>query len=340
MTEPREIIKGLWTFPIALPDNPLRCLNCYAVKDPSGGRELLVDTGFYRPECLDDLMHGIEFLHLRPENTDVFLTHLHPDHVGNAAYLERLGFSIVMGALDYDLHSMGPDVRWAENMNLLCAEGLSPDMFNRMRKNDSSVVYTSGMFKARKVYNGDRLQYGDFSFECMLTPGHSPGHMCLYAQESGVLLLGDHVLFDITPNICAWTCMYDSLGTYMESLRRTRNIDVKLALPAHRANETCDLAGRIDTLLAHHERRLDDACRIIAENPGLNAYEIAQHMRWKVHAGNWLEFPPNQQFFAHSETVAHLDRLVREGRIERRSDGVGINRYYVRKEAGKGDQNR
>ena len=62
MNEPVEIIKGLWTIDIELPANPLRNLNTYVVKAPEGGRNLIIDTGFYRPECLYALMHGIEVL--------------------------------------------------------------------------------------------------------------------------------------------------------------------------------------------------------------------------------------------------------------------------------------
>ena len=49
--------------------------------------------------------------------------------------------------------------------------------------------------------NGDTLSYGGYTLECILTPGHSPGHMCLYIRELKQMFLGDHVLFDITPNI-------------------------------------------------------------------------------------------------------------------------------------------
>lgn len=331
MNEPVEIIKGLWTINLELPGNPLRNLNTYVVKAPEGGRNLIVDTGFYRPECLNALMHGIEVLDLRPENTDVFLTHLHPDHIGNAGYLAKLGYKMIMGALDYDLMLFGPDARWKDCMELLCSEGLPNDMFEKIRKNDEAVVYTSGMFEAKKVYNGDMLRYGDFDFECILTPGHSPGHMCLYDKSSGAMLLGDHVLFDISPNICVWVCMHDSLGMYLESLRKIKAFDVRLPLPAHRTTGNISLNKRIDALLAHHERRLNGAVEVVGREPGLNAYEIASRMKWRIKADSWADFPPSQQFFAQSETVAHLDRLFITGRVTRERDKSGINRYFLPK---------
>lgn len=329
MNDPVEIIEGLWTIPIELPGNPLRNLNAYAVKAPKSGKNLLVDTGFYRPECLEALTNGIRYLDLRPENTDVFLTHLHPDHVGNAGYLAKLGYHMVMSALDYDLMSFGADVRWKNCMELLSKEGLPEDMFEKIRRSDESVVYTSGMFDARKVYNGEALDYGDFHFECILTPGHSPGHMCLYDAKSGAMLLGDHVLFDITPNICVWVCMYDALGMYLDSLRKIKRLDVKLPLPAHRTTGNIGLNERIDELLAHHERRLNEAASIIEREQGLNAYQIASLMKWHIKADCWADFPPSQQFFAQSETVAHLDRLYLSGKVTRRRDKNGINRYFI-----------
>lgn len=331
MNEPVEIIKGLWTIDIELPANPLRNLNTYVVKAPEGGRNLIIDTGFYRPECLDALMHGIEVLDLKPENTDVFLTHLHPDHVGNAGYLAKLGYKMIMGALDYDLMLFGPDARWRDCMELLQSEGLPKDMFEKIRQNDESVVYTSGMFEAQKVYNGDMLHYGDFDFECILTPGHSPGHMCLYDKNSKTMLLGDHVLFDISPNICCWVCMHDSLGMYLYSLRKIKTYDVALPLPAHRTTGSVSLNDRIDELLAHHERRLNEAVGIIGREPGLNAYEIASRMNWRIKADSWALFPPSQQFFAQSETVAHLDRLFITGRVALERDKSGVNRYFLPK---------
>lgn len=216
-------------------------------------------------------------------------------------------------------------------MELLQSEGLPKDMFEKIRQNDESVVYTSGMFETQKVYNGDMLHYGDFDFECILTPGHSPGHMCLYDKNSKTMLLGDHVLFDISPNICCWACMHDALGMYLHSLRKIKTYDVVLPFPAHRTTGSVSLNDRIDALLAHHERRLNEAVGIIEREPGLNAYEIASRMKWRIKADSWALFPPSQQFFAQSETVAHLDRLFITGRVTRERDKSGVNRYFLPK---------
>ena len=122
------------------------------------------------------------------------------------------------------------------------------------------------------------------------------------------------------------------LSAYIEEMSmRNPLLDVALPLPAHRTTGSISLNDRIDALLAHHERRLNEAVGIIGREPGLNAYEIASRMNWRIKADSWALFPPSQQFFAQSETVAHLDRLFITGRVTRKSDKSGVNRYFLPK---------
>ena len=55
-----NIAENIWVFPIVLPDNPLKWLNCYVIKDREGGRDLIIDSGFNQPACLSDLLSGME----------------------------------------------------------------------------------------------------------------------------------------------------------------------------------------------------------------------------------------------------------------------------------------
>ena len=65
-----QVADNIYTFPIVLPNNPLKWLNCYVVS--SGGRNLLIDTGFNRPECREALLDGMRQLGLTADNTDIF----------------------------------------------------------------------------------------------------------------------------------------------------------------------------------------------------------------------------------------------------------------------------
>ena len=138
------------------------------------------------------------------------------------------------------------------------------------------------------------------------------------------MFLGDHVLFDITPNITAWNGVEDSLGDYLRSLEEIRCYPIEIPLPGHRG-VTGDVAARTRALAAHHAARLNETLDVVRTNPGHTVYEIAGRMTWRIRARNWDEFPVAQKWFAVGEAMAHLDYLTRRGQVERRASGeVGI----------------
>lgn len=265
----------------------------------------------------------MEALSLAPEETDVFLTHLHSDHTGNAKELQDLGCRLLMGEKDMNyLHRMDPSIR---NSRML-REGMPQEILTEVISNNPGRRYAPVPFDAETVQDGDRLSYGGYHLTCLSTPGHTPGHFCLYDRERELIFLGDHVLFDITPNISFWDGMEDALGTYLESLKSMMDLPVKYALPGHRHMGGISMRDRIIELLAHHDARLDEAERIVCEHPGINAYDLAGMMTWRIRSRNWAEFPPGQKWFAVCEALAHLDHLVLTGRITRADHGD--IRYY------------
>ena len=141
----------------------------------------------------------------------------------------------------------------------------------------------------RFVQEGDEIRVGPYTLETLVVPGHTPGNTMFYIRDRQIMFTGDHILFDITPNITHWPSMEDSLGSYLEQLERVRDIPVRLALPGHR--KTGDYRARIDQILAHHSRRIDNALSIVKDHPGLCAYEIAGIMKWKIRAADWDSFP-------------------------------------------------
>ena len=117
-----QVADNIYTFPIVLPNNPLKWLNCYVVR--SDGRNLLIDTGFKRPECREALLDGMHQLGLTPDNTDIFITHLHSDHTGNAAYLAGEGFSVLMGRTDHRVVTMPEKDKHKETHARFLREGI------------------------------------------------------------------------------------------------------------------------------------------------------------------------------------------------------------------------
>lgn len=327
MITPEKIREGLWAFPIVLLDNPLKWLNCYLIKGRPGNRNLLVDTGFNCPECRESLLEGMEALYLVPQETDVFLTHLHSDHSGNAAFLQELGCRLIMGSIDYRRLWFHGEGYWPHQKARALCEGVSGELLEQLFDHNPGVLYRPDRFSVEEVEDGSELHYGDYRLRCLFTPGHTPGHMSLYEPEKKILFSGDHVLFDITPNICNWPGIEDALGTYLDSLRRLKSFEVELALPAHRNIGSITLEERVRQLLAHHGKRLQETLDIVRTVGETNAYSIAGKMSWRIQVQNWEDFPPGQKWFAYGETLAHLDHLTARGLLRRQRDSRGMVTY-------------
>lgn len=118
-----EIIPGLYSIAVPLPNNPLKSLNAYVI---TGERNLLIDTGFRQDACREALLSGLQTLGVSMEHTDIFLTHLHSDHTGLAPEIRGRGTRIYIGARDLS-HMPGPGstFRWADSDRHFAARRLS-----------------------------------------------------------------------------------------------------------------------------------------------------------------------------------------------------------------------
>ncbi|MDR1194505.1 MAG: MBL fold metallo-hydrolase [Peptococcaceae bacterium] len=311
----RKICDNLYTIKIRLVGSPLRDLNCYVLR--SAERNLLIDTGFNQPECLADLRQGIAELGLDMRETDILATHLHSDHCGLIDKIVMPGRKVYIGEADKALLDAGTDVSsgWRAGRERFRREGFPVEALEEAARTNSARALAADKDVAMiPLTDGQILRIGDIRLQCIHTPGHTPGHMCLYNEQAKFMILGDHVLFDITPNITAWPPLPNTLAHYMRSLRMIRSYDVDIPLPAHREC-SCSMTERIDQLLAHHETRLADTLAIVRANPGINGYDVAGRMRWSIRAKDWGRFPLAQKWFAVGEALAHLDYLRAAGDI-------------------------
>lgn len=310
-----EILHHIYRIPIPLPGNPLRELNSYVIL--GGNRNLLIDTGFRQPACQKALFDGLAQLGLRPGDVEVLLTHLHSDHSGLAP--EAAGnHPICIGEEDmlYLSDEAHKDFHWQQMNDRFREEGFPARLLDHMEQTNparSMAPPQGGHYLP--LLDHQVLEVGDYRLECIPMPGHTPGQMCFWSEEQGAMFLGDHVLFDITPNITAWPRMEDALGTYLDSLKKIRAYPVRLPLPGHRGRG--DFLSRVDELIEHHHLRLEETLSVVNARPGLPAYDVAGGMTWKIRASSWEDFPPAQKWFAVGECMSHLDYLVLRGTIRK-----------------------
>ena len=322
-----RLAADLWRLDIPLVGNPLKNLNSYLIL---GERSLLIDTGFRQEPCREAMERQLEEIGVDRDRMDIFCTHLHSDHTGLAPELVRPGCKILIGEID------GPGIQRAASPEHWKAlyEGYIQNGFAQEEiaglwgdnpAQNAAPTWRPGLYTYLR--DGEVLSYGGHALRCILTPGHTPGHLCLYAPQEQWLFSGDHVLFHITPNICRWSGVPDSLGDYLESLDRVAELEVSLLLPAHR-QETGDLRIRAAELKAHHVRRLKEALDVVRRTPGLTAYQIAGEMRWSIRSRSWSDFPLTQKFFAVGEALAHLDYLEARGQVAGQETG-GKRVYFA-----------
>lgn len=145
------------------------------------------------------------------------------------------------------------------------------------------------------------------------TPGHDPAHVCLYRGKDRVLLCGDLLLPDHTPNVQPAWGDADALAQFLASLRRVAELPIDLVLPAHGAPYS-DARGRAQELLTHHARRLDLLREAIAGDPAplstLSTATFGKRATGRV-----------DRMLALMETYAHLDHLRRTGDAVETAEG-------------------
>lgn len=305
-----EIVPRIHRVAIPLPQTPLGNLNCYIIRDSE--RCLILDTGFNTTECSRALFSALGRLGVDPARSEVVLTHMHSDHSGLGYLLEEHGASVHCHPLDGRvINAMG---EWEELLSFGYRCGLPEGKLRQARDRHPGYRYRPDRpIRYSPLRDGDILRTGDYCFTCLHTPGHSDGHICLHEPEQGLLLCGDLLLREITPNISQWSDSGNPLHNYLDSLERIQGLGSLLALPGHR-EPFRDPVARIGELQAHHQERLGEILSLLPEE-GATPYEVASGMRWDLDCKDWREFPLAQKWFATGEAMAHLRYLEQQGRI-------------------------
>src|SRR5439155_18770535 len=140
--------------------------------------------------------------------------------------------------------------------------------------------------------------------------------------ERKMLLAADHLLKHISSNPLITRPQDGSSGrsqalvTYLESLRKTREMDLELVLPGH-GEPITDHVTLIDERFDLHRRRAEKLYRLIAERPR-TAYDLAQAL--------WGNIAVTQAYLTLSEVLGHTDLLMNEGRV-REVEDRGVLRF-------------
>jgi glyoxylase-like metal-dependent hydrolase (beta-lactamase superfamily II) len=321
-----EIVNGLHQLKVPVPNNPVGFTLPYLFEVPGGAA--IIDPGWDADESVDSLKEQLGDLGLGFRDIKrVIVTHVHPDHYGMAGRVkEESGCEVLVHEKDIEF------LRWRANElpntdidGWFERNGMPPSPGRRASVGGRMGRWMTGIEPDTTMTDGQTLSVGRFELQVMWTPGHSPGHACFYEPNQELLLTGDHVLPTISPNVGLWPgSEADPLGDYLRSLERLRGLAVKRVLPAHEYDFE-DLNARLDGLEAHHEERLQEVIEAMAAGAD-TGYEIARGIKWSI--GHFDGFDYMTRRAAMTETMAHLEHLLRQGKITGEADN-GVVRYTL-----------
>lgn len=142
--------------------------NCYLVWDETR-QAALIDCGAYYDEERKAISSIVAEKNLTL--THLFNTHAHFDHLFGASYIyKEYGVKIELCAAEQETYAQAAKF-----------------MTNDLHLNLSLELPPVG----RWFNDGDKLSFGNTTFEVIATPGHTPGGVCFYCKEDNVLFTGD-----------------------------------------------------------------------------------------------------------------------------------------------------
>jgi glyoxylase-like metal-dependent hydrolase (beta-lactamase superfamily II) len=249
------------------------------------------------------------------------ITHIHPDHFGAAGALkEATAAELFMHRLEVPM--VHP--RYLELEQLIAEVGRNLRL-NGVPELDVGSLQNASRAMREFVQPGEpdvqldgaeTLELGGRRLRVEWTPGHSPGHICLFDLDDRLLFAGDQILPDISTNIALHPqSTPNPLGEFLESLDRLLALNPALVLPSH-GRPFADAAGRVARLHAHHERRLNQIESTLGEEP-LSGWEVAIRI-WGERKNLW------DRRMALQEGLAHLQLLAVQHRVEKLADVSGV----------------
>jgi glyoxylase-like metal-dependent hydrolase (beta-lactamase superfamily II) len=319
-----EVAPGIRWLSMPLPFK-LDHINLWLIEEEEGGNAgwTVVDTGIGNAETRALWEKILGERHVKR----VVLTHYHPDHAGNAAWLcERYGAELWTTQGEYlTAHAVRtasagytPDAVLA----VFRKNGLDEERAARMRgpRNRYADLVPDFPHSYRRIIEGEEITLGKHRWRAIVGHGHAPEHLSLYSKELNTVIAGDMLLSTISTNVSVWSIdpEGDPLRLFLDSVARYRELpeDV-LVLPSH-GKPFRGAHRRVEELEKHHESRLEELVQSL-EKPQSAADLLGLLFRRPLDA--------HQTFFAMGEAIAHLHYLYYAGRAKRAQGKDGIMRY-------------
>ena len=275
-------LAGIHCLPIPTPFAVGR-VNCYLIEDQP---LTLIDPGPNSGKALDELQtllrergHSIDDIEL------VIVTHQHIDHLGLVEIVvEHSGAEVAAIGVAAERFANFDEDADAEDqfaVELMLRSGIPAETAEALQSVSRSFRSWGSEFKVtRPLADGEEIAFGERTLQAFHRPGHSPSDTVFWDPERRILIAADHLLSHISSNPLISRPLDGSdqrtqaLVTYIDSLRKTREMPAEFVLGGH-GEPIVDHVALIDRRIAKHEQRKEKIFGLIEERPR-TGHEIAQ----------------------------------------------------------------
>lgn len=305
-----EVSDNIYKIVVPLPPTVLGSMNSYVITGPD--RNLIVDPGQACTLSFEAMQLALNKLGVDLGRTDFFITHHHPDHFSLVSHFMTDGSVIYINRLEANL------VESIASGSALIDLGHLFETIGFPGKNPVELMpeLAGEAYRARQYWpfhyvgEGDAIENDGYRFRCIVTPGHSMAHTCLYEPGRKILLAGDA----ISPVLQFYSKRANPLADCLTSFNRLYQMYIDLVLPGHRSTFK-DCKKRINQLKTHYEEKLEAVFMALADSRKYS-YQVAANI-WQgaTDDESWNTLPLLQQFFFARDCFAHLRYLEVKGRV-------------------------
>lgn len=186
------------------------------------GNVAVIDPGPADPAHIANVLAAVRGERI----SHILVTHTHMDH--------SPGTALIKAEMDVPAYGFGPHGAGKVAAGVVVEEGGDMDFVPDVQ-----------------VGHGAVIEGGDWSVECVYTPGHTSNHLCFQLREQKALFTGDHVM--------GWSTSIISppdgdMAAYMQSLELLLGRDDKVYWPTH---GPCieDPKAHVRAFIAHRAER-------------------------------------------------------------------------------------
>ncbi|MDD6651684.1 MAG: MBL fold metallo-hydrolase [Eggerthellales bacterium] len=304
-------------------------LDLFAITDPEKGA-LIPDCGDPRLVGTEHLDRIVSDLGISWDKMAVYITHFHDDHDGNVPYALSKGAKAIY---------VGPYVPYRqedmEEWLVTCGAAERDDQGIR-----GETAYLMGslppdadyLAHATVLQEGQKLTYGDYTFQVLKTPGHTGDHTCLIDHDHGLLFAGDHLL-DSAPGLMSYYRDEHLLNRWLQNVLYLKTCNLQRVFMCH-ADSFCgteEINAFLQSQIDKYDKpiaKLANLMESLAEKP-LSAYTIADRYYARLPKGLAAE-PDNIRGRRVSIIFCYLEFLTEQGFLTR-IDDQGVYRYCMQK---------